>query len=370
MKYLILISIILSSCYGCPTTAEPPANGDENLRVIWESPIDIVDTPDTPPLVVDSLIIITGEPALVAINVNNGERIWESEIGEGKSLNSNVLVHDPINHRIFGAHNESIIIWDLNSGQELNRINNIAWSGGGNVMLENGYGIVGDTASAYKLDFLGNINQEYNVSMPSNSIAYYNGNILFTQGETLNGGLTIGRVTAISEETGDSLWAYNTAHNGFLKSEIHDGIFYSGTSGNSDFYLFLALEPTTGEVKWEYLSNHPHEYVRNFTISDDFIFVVSAAYLFVLDKQTGKKVWDFKWNSASRVNPVNSSGYVYTSNHYSILIFDALSGELVLEEPLPDGAGFFWKLAISKDKLFAQTTTKLIAYEPWHLREE
>jgi len=370
MKISILITFLFISCYGCPTTVDPPPeNNKANLRVIWESPIDIIDTPDTPPLVVDSQILITGEPALVAFNMNTGNRVWETEIGNGKSINGNVLVHDSINNRVFAAHNKSVIIWDINTGQELNRINEIAWPFGNNVMLDNGYGIVGDTASAYKLDFSGNIIQEYDVSMPSNSIAYYNGNILFTQGKTLNGASTIGRVTAISEETGDSLWSYNTNNNGFLKSEIHDGIFYSGTSGNSDFYLFIAIDPISGEILWEYLSNHPLEYVENFTIGDANIFVVSAAYLFALNKRTGTKEWVFQWNSASRVNPIYSSGYIYISNHYSIFIIDAKSGELVHEEPLPQGAGYFWMFAMSEDMFFAQTSTKLIAYQPWHLRE-
>jgi len=369
MKSSIYLYFLFLSCFGCPTTVEPPENNSKNLKIHWETPINIIDTPDTPPLVVDSLIFISGEPSLVAINIQTGERFWESEIGDGKSINGNVLVNDPINNRIYAAHNESVIIWDIQTGNELYRVNDIAWPFGKNVMLNHGYGIVGDTASAYKLDFSGNIEQEYNVSMPSNSIAYYNGNIIFTQGKTLNGASTIGRITALSEETGDSLWSYNTNHNGFLKSEIDDGVFYSGTSGNSDFYLFMAFDPISGEVIWEYKSNDPLEYVRNFTIGENQIFIVSAAYIFALNKANGSKIWDHKWSGSSRVNPVYSNGYVYTSNHSSIFIFNALSGELVHEEPQPVGSGYIWKFAISNEYLFAQTTNLLIAYQPWHLRE-
>ena len=48
---------------------------------------------------------------------------------------------------------------------------------------------------------------------------------------------------------------------------------------------------------------------------------------------------------------------------------DAETGELVHEEPLPTGNGYLWRLAVSEDKLFAQTSRHIIAYEPWHLRK-
>ena len=360
---------LILSCTGSPS--EPVINDEGLLQKHWNTPINLIDTPDTTPLVVEDLIIYSGERDLVALDITSGAKLWSYEIGEGRALNSCYISYDKQKGQVFFSHDEDFRVLDIKSGELILQIKNIVHPCGSHQRVPQGYAVVGDTTDGYLVDFDGTIRREVNLSMGTASIEYSNNKLYFAQVETVNGALTKGRIYAMDLMNGDSLWAYNTDYGGFhwAKPVIENGILYAGTYGNSPTKLFMALDIEAGEPVWEYITQDPFEYTEDFIVGPSSIYIRSSAYAFVLDKATGEKVWDFKWTSATGVNPIYLGGFVYLSNHYTIFILDAETGELVHEEPLPNGGGYFWELAASDSLLFAQTSSQIIAYEPWHLRE-
>jgi outer membrane protein assembly factor BamB len=340
--------------------------------VLWTHPIELVDTPDTDPLIVNEWMIYSGEVEMTALNITTGKKIWGYEIGEGRAINSKYLAYSAYRDAIYFSHDEDFIVLNLQTGNQELLIENMVWGGGGHIDLENGYVVIGDTIGGYWVSETGEILNEYSLSMTTHSVSKYHNTLLFAQKNTIHGGLTLGRITAVDLVSGDSLWAYNTQNGGFYWARpiLEDGILYAGTRGNSPANVFVALHSKTGEPLWEYITQNPFEFAREVVLGPNLMYNRSSAYVFALDKITGEKVWAFKWTSASGVNMVYLKGYLYLSDHGIIYVLDAETGELVHEEPLPTGNGYLWRLAVSEDKLFVQTSRHIIAYEPWHLREK
>ena len=369
MKYLSVV-LLLISCIGNPNKTEPEI--DIELVKFWSTNIQILDTPDTYPLVVNDMIIYSGGLDLNALDIETGENIWSYEVGEGRPLNGCYIGYDEENKHVYFSNDEDFRVLDVTDGKIVLNVRNLVHHCGKHIKTPDGYVVIGDTLDAYLLDNNGNILNEYNLSMGAAGANYLNNVIYLSQVETVHGLLTKGRISAIDIDTGDSLWAYNTDNGGFHWTPpiIEGEILYGGTTGNSPEEMFVALDLQTHQPKWEYKSVNPLEYTRAFTIGENFIYIKSSSYLFVLDKETGTKVWDFELLSSSTVNLLYLGGYLYLSNHYFISILDGETGELVHKEQLPENGGYFWGIAASDSVFFAQTSTQIIAYEPWHLRNK
>jgi hypothetical protein len=70
---------------------------------------------------------------------------------------------------------------------------------------------------------------------------------------------------------------------------------------------------------------------------------------------------------ASRSNSPKYEFVAIDIEDMSFYIHDVNTGELAHREPTP--GGFIWHFAVNENRLFVQTDRQLIAYEPWHLRE-
>jgi serine/threonine-protein kinase len=370
-SYFFSIYVLLLTCYGCQTSTEPE-NDDPRMNQFWAYNYNIAGR--ATPLLSNDTLFASADQYIFALDANTGEVLWQTLNDLTTYLQATKFVKR--GDQIVAHHTNSTKAWNTVTGElewefPFNREEGLEPLGRGRYnVTPKGYAIPSRFNSFYIISDNGELvehtklDPKFNVS----GIRYFENKLFVGQGQTLNGAKTIGRITALDEQTGDSLWAYDTEHNKFGTPSIIDGVLYNGTSGNSDFYLFLALDPRNGDVLWDYLSNHPLEYVSGSIISNNYVIIRSSAYMFALNRATGKKVWDFKWSSSSGVNIVEKNGFVYASNHHTIFVVDVLTGELVHEEPLPEGAGFFWDLTISDDILYALTSTKLIAYQPWHLR--
>ncbi len=367
--FLVLVCLItLIQCSGNSVKSENPII--KNLTVIWSTPLDLIDTPDTNPLIVNDLIIYSGGLELEALNINTGEKEWGYEIGERRAINSKYLGYEGLLDFIYFSHDEEFTVLDSRTGRLELIIPDIAHSSGGHTSINDGFVIIGDTVDGYQIDLEGSIRQVYSIDMATSSVNSDGQRLFFSHVNTVNGGLTLGRITAIDLLSNDILWEYDTDHGGFstAKPILENDVIYAGSRGNSPYTIFLALDSKTGEAIWEYKTNNPFEFAKDIILGSNAMYCLSNSYVFALDKNTGQKIWSFDWTGTTSVNMVYSNGYVYLSNHGAIFILDAQTGELVHEEPLPEGNGYFWRLAITEDKLFAQTSTQLIAYEPWHLR--
>lgn len=97
-------------------------------------------------------------------------------------------------------------------------------------------------------------------------------------------------------------------------------------------------------------------------------YVNASGWLYAINKTDGSIAWSVTFEGSSFGNIVDINGYVYHARSNEIIIVNDETGEVVHRESVPDGT-YFWHVAASSDKVFAQTSRQLIAYQPWHLRE-
>jgi len=375
MKNIFLILLIIASCSNNPANSKK--NDEINLESLWIKNTNNIAAPKTPPLVIEgSKVIYTGEVELKALDIDDGTELWSGIIDNEISLVSYILVFDNELNRVLSNHKESFKAWDTDTGElifSLGKNHDIeAWGVGRNSLINNGYGVVGDTLDAYALNIDGSIRFKIDTDYETSGVSYSEAKIFLSQGKNIHGELTLGKIRAFNSNSGDSLWTYYTTNSGFIWSSsiVEEKILYAGTWGNSPKREVTALNSESGEVIWKYITDDQMEYTESILVGLNYVYSGAGGTLLALDKQTGKKAWRFDWTSSTLVRPVYLEGYVYHSDHNRLFVLDAETGELVHEEPLPEGGGFFWHLAVSSDKLFAQTSRQLIAYQPWHLREE
>lgn len=360
----------------CPNT--PKVKGETKLKVIWSTSTNLVDSPKTDLLLINNeKLVYTGEEELVAISVEGGTEIWRAEIEGWRALyNRQEMLYESNRELIISTHFENVLVWNAINGEKLyelsDSINGISASRiGYNSLNSNGYLIVGYPTDLYLLNWNGSVRDSIEIPIASTSVTYSEEILYLGQTKTVNGGLTQGRIRAFHATTADSLWTYQTDNDGFTsKIYFDDGIVYGGTKGNSPSSEVVALDAETGQVIWKYVTDNPLEYSDYFLVTDDYVFTRGTGYAFALDKQTGERLWGFGWGSTTNVNMVYLEGYLYASNRGAVYVLDAKTGELVHTEPSPSGDGYIYKLGVSDDKLFVQTGASIIAYEPWHLREE
>lgn len=378
IKYLAVLFFFITCCE-TPTETEcksPPEDTRKNtvLTVLWATETDIIVAPTFNPYIIDNeKIIYAGEIQLVSLNTKDGTEEWRGEVNGEEALRSKTLQHNE--NLILSAHRGSILGWSKKDGEQVIKLTRedgiLVFDRGRNLSIDNGFAFVGDTLDAYIINSDGSTRLTIDVDLQTRGLAYEDQKLFLAQFEDIHGLLSIGKIRAFDTQTGDSIWTYSTNKSGFLTAgpTIEDGILYAGALGNSPEHVFVALDPKTGAVIWEYINEEIYTY--SFAMGAKNIFVNNGSAIIALDKKTGVQVWKYEWISASiLVEPVYLEGYVYHSDHGKIFILDAETGELKHEEFVPKGNGYFWKLAVSKDKLFAQTSSQLIAYEPWHLREE
>jgi hypothetical protein len=56
--------------------------------------------------------------------------------------------------------------------------------------------------------------------------------------------------------------------------------------------------------------------------------------------------------------------YVYHPHAVALFVLDARTGEIVHVQMPPDGS-YFWEVGVGPDAVYAQTSTQIIAYEPF-----
>lgn len=370
------MSLVSLNFLGCIFSTEPEKPAEKiNLEQIWV--YDHSESGDATPLLSNDTLFASADQYVFALEANTGKLIWREENDINLVLQGNKFLKS--GNQIVAHHVKSTKAWNATTGileweyENDPESRNEARRTGKDEITDKGYTIASLFSRFYTLNNNGIVVQtrDFDPSFGVSGVCHWKDEIIVTQFNSVNGALTLGRLTAINTNSGDSLWSYNTRYGGFSRAKpiVEDGVLYAGTVGNSETRLFLAFELEQQTPKWEFTTQNPLGYTEDFILGPDLIYIRSAAYLFVLDKQTGEKVWDFKWTSATSVNPVYLGGYVYVSDHYTIYILDAETGELAHTEPLPEGGGYFWHLTVSEDKLFAQTSYQLIAYEPWHLRK-
>jgi outer membrane protein assembly factor BamB len=373
-KYLILIGLIslITYCHRGPTE---PDKEEKNLNIIWKHDYLSLGAPNAIPVVIgDTLLAYTGGIGITLIKLLDGTVVWNDPIDqESELLGDKLLLSD---EHILTVHKKELLGWNIYTSQKVLHKGEAdgvkLFNGGENAVIIDGYALVGDPKiNLHVLNKDGEMRFSYNTKPFTVNVVGYGERKIYTgQFRTVHGALTLGRITAVDSETGDSLWSYDTENGGFVRAApiVENGVVYAGAVGNSPIKEFVALDAETGDVIWRQTE---HVRTDNFLIGPKYVYVNTGASLAALDKTDGSIDWRFEWtSSAGLITPVYQKGYVYHSDHNRMFVLDGETGELVHEEPVPAGGSYFWHLAVSSDKLYAQTSRQLIAYQPWHLREE
>ncbi|MEP1304930.1 MAG: PQQ-binding-like beta-propeller repeat protein [Balneola sp.] len=362
MKSIIYIFALLIWSSSCK---ENPINNDElGLQKIWNHQYVVAGVPSAAPLVLDSdLIIITGAKSLIALNRETGFVIWEGEIeGEG-ALQGRWLLEN--NQMIVSVHNNHLVAWDKNSGDLLINDGYSLYDLGGNNTLKEKLLMVGDTLDAYIINPDGSLKYSFDVPFASFGINGFENKLFLSQGKTIHGALTKGKIRAFEASNGDSLWTFETNEGGFVWSApiVENGVVYAGTYLGNPSRVF-AIDAETGETIWERPGFSTYQMITN----EQRIYVNTQGSLQAIEKSNGEIAWSVTFESSGTANIVYMDGYVYHVRNSELVIVQDSTGKVVHREPVPDGT-FFWHVAASSDKIFVQTSRQLIAYQPWHLRD-
>lgn len=368
MKHLILLAFIIS--LGCSFFGEDPSKEKPiKLNELWRYSLNTAG--DAPPTVVGDTLFFAAYPNLYASSTRDSTIFWMSyldNINEYEDkvflINDSQVVINQVNDIKAYSRSNGQQLWEKNYDSLFKII-----SLGRHSMHPFGYYFIGrpnkmvGLSKSGALDFVEDFDSVYGIAGITNlrDVNYING----VQG--VNGGFTRGLLLARDYETSKELWRYETDHCGFYeKPIIEDGILYAASRGNSPQCEVVALNSNDGTLQWKTVEKTHADKVL---LTTNQVIINSGGQLIAYSKFDGSKNWTFSWESnASLIQPVYESGYVYMSNHGSVFILDEVIGELVHTAPSP--GGYIWHLTVNENRLFVQTSRQLIAYEPWHLRED
>ncbi|MCH2450697.1 MAG: PQQ-binding-like beta-propeller repeat protein [Gracilimonas sp.] len=369
MKYLILIITIafIQSCFESPTD---PKTEKQNLSEVWSYEHGTVG--DAPPIISMNTIYASGGLYLFALNQDTGEKIWQAQIDNDSELKGKLLLMKE--NQIVANHLDRIRGWNRITG-------NLEWEYvysddleprliGDHVVTKDGYAFNASNGKFFVLNELGKLilEKQLDRNYAVQGLAYYEDHLFIGQKYTVTGALTLGRITVLNAQTGDSLWAFDTDQGGFswVAPIVEDGVLYASTIGNSSGEIAIALDAETGEELWRQTNEI---FTFNSALGPTHYYINTSGSLAALNKQTGAIEWRVDWEGSDFNKPVYLAGYVYHVRDKEMLIINDADGEVVHHEPVPDGT-YFWHVAASNDKIFAQTSRQLIAYQPWHLMVE
>ncbi len=366
-SFLISILIVTSSCVNNPNVND----NNQTMNLLWSHEYEIIDAPSAVPKVIqNNFLIYTGSIGLKMIDITDGKLIWKNEVDDNRAVNTVSLLLN--REKIFTVDEKKFKGWDIKTGKKIFQIgaeeNILLYDRGRNEVFENGYALIGDTLDLYVLEEDGNIKYTIDIPFATNGVEYYDNRLFLGQFKTVTGALTLGRITALDAQTGDSLWAFDTDQGGFTWAApiVEDGVLYASTIGNSSGEIAIALDAETGEELWRQTNEI---FTFNSALGPTHYYINTSGSLAALNKQTGAIEWRVDWEGSDFNKPVYLAGYVYHVRDKEMLIINDADGEVVHHEPVPDGT-YFWHVAASNDKIFAQTSRQLIAYQPWHLMVE
>ena len=373
IKNYIINSIIILAL-SCPSTPSEPEN--PSLNILWQTSTELVDIPNSELLLIENEVLVySGEAELLtAISTEDGSLIWQSNLYDGRALRADHLLYSKENNRIIGRHFNNVMAWNATNGDKVfelsDSLNGISTSRVNyNTLTDNGFALVGEYNDAHIMDWDGELRYSIRIPWSTFSVDYFESKLFIGQRNTVNGGLTQGRIRAFDAITGDSLWTYQTDNGGFhTRLFVQDGIVYGAAKGNSPLGEIVALDSKTGQKQWAY-NEKDRAQTQNLAISNNKIYANTGGGITALNLENGELAWRVDWMGFDSNKPVYIQGYVYHVRDFELLVIDDDNGEVLHREPVPKGNGYFWNVTAGSDKIFVQTNTQLIAYQPWHLRD-
>ncbi|MCP9292253.1 PQQ-binding-like beta-propeller repeat protein [Gracilimonas sediminicola] len=363
----IVLIMVMISCKNSTGNIEK----EQGLSTLWIHEYEIIDAPSAVPKVVkDRFLIYTGAIGLKMLDISTGRLLWENEAPKERASNTVSILSDE--NRILSAEWREFKAWDVNTGEKIFSIGAeddiVLFDRGRNKVTDYGYALVGDTLDVYVLNKDGGIEFTIDIPFVTNGVGYEGNRLYLGQFKTITGALTRGKIVCYNAQTGDSLWSFETDQGGFtwVAPILENGMLYASTNGNSPGEIAIALNAETGEEIWRQTQE---VYTFNSALGPDYYYVNTSGSLAALDKETGNIDWRVEWEGSDFNKPIYLEGFVYHVRDKEMLVINDNTGKVVHKESVPDGT-YFWHVAASTDKIFAQTSRQLIAYQPWHLRED
>lgn len=305
-------------------------------EVIWESDVNVGDSPGVAAVVEDVVYVGSGESAL-AIDARTGELDWESSSFAGTGSLSPNVVGDAV--YITGGRS----VWeystaglsDSNLGEQWKR----------DIEVDNNGSPTATEGMVYFCDQDGNVyavdteTQEFAWTFEANpygktlSPAVADGSV-YTGGGGF-GGEDGGAVYALDAETGEEQWSV-----AFDQEQepsgvtVADGVVYAiaGDSGNQVFSVF-ALDASTGAVNWSNeseLDNTAAGDITPLTVADGTIYYGLGEVVQAIDAGSGAEEWTHEIADVSNtlMPPTVADGTVFTGGEgRNVVALDAATGK-------------------------------------------
>lgn len=304
------------------------------------------------------------------MSLENGEDIWATQLEPKQELIGPDFVVD--SGEVFTCHYfYKAGAWDQGTGHTL-------WYYSDSEVYPLAYLAVGKDA-LYAGDQSGNllalerrtgkpIFQRKFESLPR-GLTYHDQSVYFGYGYVPQGGegQAVGGIQKVTADTGESIWTYQTESGGFLRMRpiVRDGRVYAGTK-TGDRVEFVALDAETGEKIWS------NRYVRTYAAiwADGKIIVNDRQKLWALDPETGSRIWMTDLEAGhGESGMAYLDGFIYHPHGVAMYVVDVDSGEVVHVEPPLDGT-YVWEVGAGKGTVVAQTSSKVVAYEPFEPRTD
>jgi len=172
--------------------------------------------------------------------------------------------------------------------------------------------------------------------------------------------------------TKEWIWKYEMVGNGIFTyhiSIIENDVVYSGfrpfasQAGGG----FVALDASTGQEIWKTIDKNLT--TGFYVLTPDTIFASALNFLYALDRQSGKLLWETEPMGISESTRIHyKNGYVYWCHNNGIFIYDAKDGKQVHYQRHEFG-GYIWTSTMAEDRLLVQTSSHLLAYELYNPEE-
>lgn len=365
---LLILLLVLSGCTGCDSSGSgEKGSSDSNsgsLAVSWKHPYNIAGgVRMAPKPVSDSLVLFGAEARLVALRSDDGSIKWRSPPVEPSSLELKVRDLSVSEHLVFGSHVGRLKAWSMENGQERWELRpeaglyEIGYYGfnSGHVYVSSG----GQLLSVDKRS--GTVVRRYEpgaAGIVHDGGALYLGQAWVPEGAE---GQAQGGLLKMNAATGDTLWFFKTKRGGFydMRPVVEEGRVFAGTREGKA--AFFAVDAQTGEEIWR---NEDAPTFAPPASGEERVYLNTSAEVMALDKETGRTAWKKNMPGGSSFRGVvYLDGYVYHPRGGTLYVLNAETGEIVHEEPSP--SSYYWTLAAGPERIYAQTSGHLMAYEPF-----
>ena len=311
-------------------------------------------------------VLFGASAKVISATVDEGEVNWTTEVSPKQELRClEFVISDGTG---FCSHLEKAGAWNLGSGIKLwefqppeERFYDLGLYAKG---PQHFYGI-GTNGHIYAIGKQnGEAKHIWTFQHGTPAMTHSSGNLYFSQAWTPEGaeGQSQGGVMKVETATGDSLWNFRTERGGVYRMRpiVRDGVVYAGTGGGEKT-AFYALDAETGEVIWE--NRGVRVYAAEW--AGGTIVVNDGRDLMGIDAENGQTIWRTDMPGAHGEGGIAyHDGYVYHPHAGPLAVVDVETGEVVHTEP-PIRGSYYWVVGAGADKVFAQTSGALVAFEPY-----